>query len=299
MLQQGRLQPDCLVRPDRGGPWQQLGSRLAGDDNWLSDELDGSEYLSDFPSPRGGTHSGHTSWTRATPIHDRESDAAVSTTATRSRMPQRSEAATQIEDMIIAARKSRPAHMRATVDDHPARVTRDETQFFIKWGGDEAGPLPREAVQKLADSGGITSDTKTRREDDDNWSTAEYFGIVFAAPQGVPALTTCGSSTADDQAKKIASRERLSGSIMWAIFSPVYYVRAAVSSLASLSRLQLAVVVALVLAIGLLVNRWNNERAHTEPTGVVPIDGETVGNAIVVFSRMATGRAEPGRDHQT
>ena len=88
-------------------------------------------------------------------------------------------------------------------------------QFFIMRGDEEVGPLPRQAIEELADDGSILSDTPVRLEESEQWSTAAAVGFHCSAsmPTGL----------APDVMKDPAGMNHAVG-IAWLAFAPYYFV---------------------------------------------------------------------------
>jgi hypothetical protein len=156
-------------------------------------------------------------------------------------------------------------------------------QFFIMRGGDEVGPLPRQAIQELADDGSLQADTPVRLEDSTEWSTAAAVGLHCSA---------VGPDAVDDRAA--SSGREVPGGVAWLVFAPYYFVVGLVRSVASLEPRRLAKWSAIVLVIGAVTFGWYRSWSQTAMRGVITLDGEPVAEVLVQLTGAGTGDSAMG-----
>ena len=176
-------------------------------------------------------------------------------------------------------KKSRRRSRSSVVTDAPL-----PPQFFILRGQDELGPLPRKAIQELADSGSIHSDTPVRLEDEAEWSTAAAVGFRCRARQ----LSRESVQKPSEQPKTRV------GGAMWLLLAPGFYVAALAESFARLEPRRRAMWAAMVLAVGFVAFGWIRLWSQTAMTGVVTFEGELVPSAVVTLTGATTGDSGVG-----
>jgi hypothetical protein len=158
-------------------------------------------------------------------------------------------------------------------------------QFFIMQGDDEVGPLPRQAIQELADDGSILSDTPVRLEESEQWSTAAAVGFHCSA--SAPADVTA-NTTEDPAGMNCAVR------IAWLAFAPYYLVTGVARSIASVDPRRAAKWGVAVLVVGVLTFGWLRSWSQTAMRGVISLDGQPVADVLVQLTGARTGDSAMG-----
>lgn len=158
-------------------------------------------------------------------------------------------------------------------------------QFFIMRGDEEVGPLPRQAIQELADDGSILSDTPVRLEEGEQWSTAAAVGFhcQAAEPTGLQI-----DSTVDSKAKHRAT------GILWIAFAPYYFVSGVAATIEKIDPRRAAKWGAAIVVVGFLAFGWFSSWSQTAMSGVVTVDGQPVSEALIQLTGASTGDSAMG-----
>lgn len=158
-------------------------------------------------------------------------------------------------------------------------------QFFIMRCDEEVGPLPRQAIQELADQGSLFANTPVRLEDADKWSTAAAVGIHCSA---VDPASESGSSDATPIDRRPAT------GIAWLVFAPYYFVTGAARSVAGLDPRRAVKWGVPILIVGIVAFGWLRSWSQTAMRGVVSLDGQPVADVLVQLTGARTGDSAMG-----
>ncbi len=158
-------------------------------------------------------------------------------------------------------------------------------QFFIMRGGEEVGPLPRQAIQELADQGSLFADTAVRLEDAETWSTAEAVGFHCSAVDPANNQT--------DPIAKLTNQKSASGA-MWLIFAPYYFVSGVARMIEDIDPRRAARWSVAILVVGVVTFGWLKSWSQTAMRGVVTLDGQPVANVLVQLAGVQTGDSAMG-----
>ncbi len=158
-------------------------------------------------------------------------------------------------------------------------------QFFIKRGDEEVGPLPRQAIQELANDGSVLANTPVRLEDAEKWSTAAAVG--FHCQAAVPTGSQVDSSV-DSKAKHRAT------GILWIVFAPYYFVSGVAATVEKIDRRRAAKWGAAIVIAGFLAFGWFRSWSQTAMRGVVTVDGQPVSEALIQLTGAGTGDSAMG-----
>lgn len=158
-------------------------------------------------------------------------------------------------------------------------------QFFIKQGEEEIGPLPRQAVQELADQGSLFTNTPVRLEDVEKWSTAAAVGIHCTAAD--PADDSASLDSAPIGGKRAIG-------IAWLVFAPYYFVTGAARSVAGLEPRRAAKWGIPILIVGVIAFGWLRSWSQTAMRGSVSLDGQPVADVLVQLTGASTGDSGMG-----
>ncbi|MGZ0166734.1 MAG: GYF domain-containing protein [Planctomycetales bacterium] len=184
--------------------------------------------------------------------------------------------------------QERPASRDKSPAGHP-EIAENEVplapQFFIMQGEDEVGPLPRQAIQELADQGSLFANTPVRLEDAEKWSTAVAVGIHCSA--AVPTDASVDLAAAQD------IRIPATG-IAWLVFAPYYFVTGAARSVAGLDPRRAAKWAVPILIVGVVAFGWLRSWSQTAMRGVVSLDGQPVADVLVQLAGARTGDSAMG-----
>ncbi|MGZ0169162.1 MAG: FHA domain-containing protein [Planctomycetales bacterium] len=197
-------------------------------------------------------------------------------------------------DFVPRGRRVRQKSARTKASSDEARDAIDEPaqtevplapQFFIMRGDEEVGPLPRQAIEELADDGSILSDTPVRLEESEQWSTAAAVGFHCSAsmPTGL----------APDVMKDPAGMNHAVG-IAWLAFAPYYFVTGVARSVAGLDPRRAAKWGVAVLIVGILAFGWLRSWSQTAMYGVISLDGQPVSDVLVQLTGARTGDSAMG-----
>lgn len=171
----------------------------------------------------------------------------------------------------------------ATSDATPREIPL-APQFFIMRGDEEIGPLPRQAIQELADDRSIHADTPVRLEESTDWTTARAVGLRVRTIQ---VAETSSQPVIDPQ---LNSR----GGSLWLLFTPYYFVAALVRSIAGIDRRRVAVGAAVALLTASIAIGWFRSWSQTALRGTVTLDGQPVSDALVELTGARTGDSAMG-----
>jgi len=158
-------------------------------------------------------------------------------------------------------------------------------QFFIKRGDEEVGPLPRQAIQELANEGSVLTNTPVRLEEEEKWSTAAAVG--FHCQAAVPTGSQIDSA-ADPNAKHRAT------GILWIVFAPYYFVSGVAATIEKIDRRRAAKWGAAIVVAGFLAFGWLRSWSQTAMRGVVTVDGKPVAEALIQLTGAGTGDSAMG-----
>ncbi len=194
-------------------------------------------------------------------------------------------------DNRTVASDVKPQEQSATNDTTPAETKElaDDVvplapQFFIMQGKDEVGPLPRQAVQELADDGVLLANMPVRLEDAEQWSTAAAVGIHCSANSiDVPAEPVVESSDGKSAA-----------GFMWLIFAPYYFVAGLARAIERVDPRRAAKWGVPLLIIGVFAFGWLRSWSQTAMRGVVSLDGQPVADVLVQLTGASTGDSAMG-----
>ena len=165
-------------------------------------------------------------------------------------------------------------------------VTR-EPMFYVQRDGDEVGPLPLSVMHEFSHDGLLNPDTPVRSEDDAAWTTAEEYGFEF------PVVEV---ETPDSVEPKAASAQpdRLRGSALWIVFAPFFFALSAGQTLSTLSRRQMLVTAAVLVAVGAAGVYFGRIWSQTALTGQIRLDGEPLANVVILLTGTETGDSGMG-----
>ena len=211
----------------------------------------------------------------------------------------------ELVDFVPAGRrvrqKSEPGSASSETMDHETIVSPEKPQvddeeiaevavplapqFFIKQGEDEVGPLPRQAVQELADQGSLFANTPVRLEDVDKWSTAAAVGIHCSA-----------ADPADDSASldSVPIGGKRATGIAWVVFAPYYFVTGAARSVADFDPRRAAKWGIPILIVAVVAFGWLRSWSQTAMRGSVSLDGQPVADVLVQLTGASTGDSGMG-----
>lgn len=158
-------------------------------------------------------------------------------------------------------------------------------QFFIKRTDEEVGPLPRQAIQELANEGSVLANTPVRLEDAEKWSTAAAVG--FHCRAAVPTASQIDSSV-DSKPK-----HRVTG-ILWIVFAPYYFLSGVAATIEKIDRRLAAKWGAAIVVAGFLAFGWFRSWSQTAMRGVVTVDGQPVSEALIQLTGAGTGDSAMG-----
>ena len=213
------------------------------------------------------------------------SNEAESVQPTRSRTRQRTRAA----DSTVSDLSAQPVDQSGSDEILTAAPRRREVplapQFFIMRGHDEVGPLPRQAIQELADEGKILADTPVRLEESDEWSTAAAVGLHCSAVK-TPGQTAEVDSASVDRT--------VAGGFAWLIFAPYYLITGLARPIASLDPRRAVLWGAVILVTGTFVWSWFQSWSQTAMRGIVTLDGQPIGDVLVQLTGAQTGDSAMG-----
>lgn len=168
--------------------------------------------------------------------------------------------------------------------DPTAREVPLAPQFFIMRGDEEIGPLPRQAIQELADEESIHADTPVRLEESTDWTTARAVGFHVKTIQ--PNETS---------PQPVTDHRPNSGSgSAWLLFAPYYFVTALARSIAGVDRRRVAIGVAVTLLMTTIAFGWFRSWSQTALRGIVTLDGQPVSDALVQLTGAGTGDSAVG-----
>ena len=158
-------------------------------------------------------------------------------------------------------------------------------QFFIMRGEDEIGPLPRQAIQELANQGSLFANTPVRLEDAEKWSTAAAVGFHCSAAE-----------PSDGQAGPVSesSNRNSAAGFMWLIFAPYYFVAGLARAIESVDPRRAAKWGAPILIVGIVAFGWFRSWSQTAMRGVVTLDGQPVADVLVHLTGARTGDSAMG-----
>jgi hypothetical protein len=170
-------------------------------------------------------------------------------------------------------------------DNSSERVVPLAPQFFIRRGDEEVGPLPRQAIQELADEGSVLTNTPVRLEEAEQWSTAAAVGFhcQAAEPAGPSA-----AATAESKAKHRAT------GILWIVFAPYYFVSGVAATIEKIDPRRAAKWGAAIVVAGFLAFGWFRSWSQTAMRGVVTVDGQPVSEVLVQLTGASTGDSAMG-----
>ena len=208
-------------------------------------------------------------------------------------------------DFVPRQRRDRPKPKRRAVDsevtDQERPASRDKSpvvqqeitedavplppQFFIMQGEDEVGPLPRQAIQELADQGSLFANTPVRLEDAEKWTTAAAVGIHCSAAD--PTIGAVDLEAAQDIRKSATG-------IAWLAFAPYYFVTGAARSVAGLDPRRTAKWAVPILIVGVIAFGWLRSWSQTAMRGVISLDGQPVADVLVQLTGARTGDSAMG-----
>jgi hypothetical protein len=120
-------------------------------------------------------------------------------------------------------------------------------QFFILRGSDEIGPLPRQAIQELANEGSIQAESPVRVEDTETWTTAAAVGIHCSATEPANQGVAPG---------EVSRGWQRAAGIVWLILAPYYFMTGLVRVVAGLDPRRVAIWGVIVLVVGVVAFRW-------------------------------------------
>lgn len=158
-------------------------------------------------------------------------------------------------------------------------------QFFIKRDDEEVGPLPRQAIQELANEGSILANTPVRLEEAEQWSTAAAVG--FHCQAAVPTGSQVDSSV------ESKAKHRATG-ILWIAFAPYYFVSGVAATIEKIDRRRAAKWGASIVVAGFLAFGWFRSWSQTAMRGVVTVDGQPVAEALIQLTGAGTGDSAMG-----
>lgn len=188
----------------------------------------------------------------------------------------------RLEDSIAAStdsERTRETPVDSASDDVPLAP-----QFFIMRRDEETGPLPRLAIQELADEGVVLADTPVRLEESTEWTTAKAVGIHCRADSRRETV----SQPAED------SQLTTGWDPGWLIFAPYYFVTGLLRSTTGLSRKQAGYCVAVALIVGTIAFGWIRSWSQTALRGTVTLDGQPVPEVLIELTGVRTGDSAMG-----
>ncbi len=188
-------------------------------------------------------------------------------------------------------------------------------QYFACIDGRIRGPVPLDALQQLADTGGLKRDTPVRVETSKNWVTGSQYGIEFPpAPalliKKAPTKSIAVQTTAEikvpevsckpvpkpvaSQPTKVASRTRAVGGAVWLLFAPVHYAATLIQAAMSVRRAYLltAVAAGILLINGAIALNWNWKT--TAASGILVMNDRPLPSVLVTVTNMNTGETAIG-----
>ena len=201
-------------------------------------------------------------------------------------------------DYEPASRRARSKHRSMEADSELSDDSTEEVveepvevetplppQFFIRRDEEEVGPLPRQAVQELADEGAVLADTPVRLEEEEKWSTAAAVGIRCrsAAPrEASPEDSRSGSGSG-----------RAFG-VAWLLFTPYYFVSGVARTISGIDPRRTAKWTVGLLIVGVVAFGWLRSWSQTAMSGVVTLDGQPVAGVLVQLTGAQTGDSAMG-----
>jgi hypothetical protein len=254
MIGRGEVRLDDEVQRENETTWQPLRNVIpsSGGDGLLCDQ-DSDEAVDYVPQRRGS---------RKTSTNEKDSSG---------------QSESQMEN---------PVDVDQDADDDSAEMVMPlAPQFFIMRGDDEVGPLPRQAIQDLADEGSILANSPVRLEEAEQWTTAAAVGFHCRAaePAGSPAAATAESKT----------RHRATG-ILWIVFAPYYFVSGVAATIEKTDPRRAAKWGAAIVVAGVLAFGWFRSWSQTAMRGVVTLDGLPVPEVLVHLAGAMTGDSAMG-----
>lgn len=267
MIGRGEVRLDDEAQRENETTWQPVRAILpqAGDDTWLCDDA-----LLDSDS--ANAHQEQRPRSRRKP--KRELSSAVSPGKMIS-----AEDEEAFETNSVNKRKLVPA---GAEDEFETPLA---PQFFIKRGNDELGPLPREALQELADEGGLDCDTPVRLEEETRWTTAEAVGI-HCRPAEIERTS--------DPRESATESEGAFGGFAWALVAPFFLLTGLVRSILEIDRRRLAIWSAGIAVVAFAAVGWIQFWLQTAATGTVTLDGRPVPESLITLTGAATGDSGMG-----
>jgi len=170
-------------------------------------------------------------------------------------------------------------------------AARDDPQYFIQCTSGESGPLPRNVVQELVYESSVSTDTCVRLEWTPQWSTATALGFTFPTSETVDAATESVDNS------RLAG-DRRSGTVLWLILAPAFYLRTGLLFLRSLSWQWLALLVVACCLLFVVTKGWVMQSARTALSGTVTLDSNPLSNVTITFSGLGTGQVVTGISDQ-
>jgi hypothetical protein len=251
MIGRGEVRLDDEVQRENEATWQPLRDVLprAGGDGFLCDD----EPVDDVPRRRRSDQ----------------------TSANKNQASDQTES--QTENSVDA--------VQVANDDPAEMVVPLAPQFFIRRGDEDVGPLPRQALQELADAGSVLANTLVRLEDAKKWSTAAAVGFhcQTAEPAGPPATATAGTK----------AKHRATG-ILWIVFAPYYFVSGVAATIEKMDPRRAAKWGAALVVAGVLAFGWLRSWSQTAMRGIVTLDGQPVSEVLVHLTGTRTGESAMG-----
>lgn len=188
-------------------------------------------------------------------------------------------------------------------------------QYFACIDGRVRGPVPLDALQQLADTGGLKRDTPVRVETSKNWATGAKYGIEFPAVaplliKKAPTKSIAVQTTAEikvpelsckpvpkpaaSQPAKAASRTRTAGGVAWLLFAPVHYAATLVQAAMSVRRAYLLIAAAagVLLINGAIALNWSWKT--TAASGILVMNDRPLPSVLVTVTNMKTGETAIG-----
>lgn len=266
MIGRGEVRLDDQVQREGDARWQTVRDVLpkSGGDAWLGEESLADPDNETHPQPRPQRHRSQ----RYQPERH------------RSRSKNR---ATSDAPPVPAAEEF--GESAEPVDDSARVPPPLAPQFYIMRDQVEVGPLPRQAIQELADDGLLPPDTPVRLEDASDWSTAKAIGFRCSASVPEQQATETSASIVDTAR---------AGGFIWFLFAPFYYAAGVARSIASVEPRRLALWAAIILIPGILAVGWFRSWSQTALRGVVTLDGAPVDSALVQLTGALTGDSAMG-----
>lgn len=206
-------------------------------------------------------------------------------------VPRRRRVRSMTDSSEAASRSTRPEQTDSEDDSQNERevaadiATPLAPQFFIMRGGEEVGPLPRQAIQELADQGSLFADTAVRLEDVETWSTAAAVGFHCSAVD-----------PANNQTDPIAEQtnQKSATGVMWLIFAPFYFVSGVARIIEDVDPRRAATWGVAILVVGVVAFGWLKSWSQTAMRGVVTLDGQPVANVLIQLAGVQTGDSAMG-----